>query len=181
MEPENESILNLMQLKSQTFGDHTALSIRKGGIWETCSYLELSRRSNQLSDFLREQGASRGDRIAIWGESCPEWVISFFGGVRAGGIIVPLDIRATAAEIQAIVADAQPHFLLASDLVREPIESLQAISPTLKKCWYFSEFERLRPSNELEGVEREMNEPCLLAYTSGTTGSAKGVIITLET
>jgi long-chain acyl-CoA synthetase len=177
MEPEQESILNLMQLKSQTFGEHTALSIRKRGVWETCSYLELSRRSNQLSDFLREQDACRGDRIAIWGESCPEWVISFFGGVRSGGVIVPLDIRSTSSEILAIVQDAQPHFLLASDSVRVDVELLQAAVPNLRKCWYFSQFEDLQPSNTIEGVEREMNEPCLLAYTSGTTGSAKGVII----
>jgi long-chain acyl-CoA synthetase len=176
MEPEQESILNLMQLKSQTFGEQAALSIRKSGVWEPCSYLELSRRSNQLSDFLREQGALRGDRIAIWGESCPEWVISFFGGVRSGGIIVPLDIRATLAETLAILEDARPHFLLASDSVRSYSESLQAAVPSLR-TWYFSEFEQLRPSNTLEGVEREMDEPCLLAYTSGTTGSAKGVII----
>lgn len=178
MEPEQESILNLMQLKLQTFGEHTALSIRKGVVWETCSYLELSSRSNQLSDFLREQGARRGDRIAIWGESCPEWVISFFGGVRAGGVIVPLDIRATTSEILAIVGDARPQFLLASDSVRAAAESLRTATPALRKCWYFSEFRRLQPSNTLEGVEREMQEPCLLAYTSGTTGSAKGVIIT---
>ena len=177
MEPEQESILNLMQLKSQTFGEHTALSIRRGGVWETCSYLELSRRSNQLSDFLREQGALRGDRIAIWGESCLEWVISFFGGVRSGGVIVPLDIRATPAEILTIVEDAKPHFLLASDSVRAHVEFLQEAVPDLRNCWYFSEFEHLQPSNTLEGVEREMNEACLLAYTSGTTGSAKGVII----
>ena len=177
MELEHESILNLMQLKSQTFGEHTALSIRKGAVWETCSYLELSRRSNQLSDFLREQGARRGDRIAIWGESCPEWVISFFGGVRSGGVIVPLDIRATPTEIMAILADSRPLFLLTSDSVRVAAESLRAATPSLQKCWYFSEFEHLKPSNTLEGVEREMHEPCLLAYTSGTTGSAKGVII----
>lgn len=177
MEPQQESILNLMQLKSQTFGEHTALSVRRRGQWETCSYLELSRRSNQLSDFLREQGTLRGDRIAIWGESCPEWVISFFGGVRSGGVIVPLDIRATPAEILAIVQDAQPHFLLASDSVRPHLESLQQAVPALQNCWYFSEFGHLFASNTLEGVEREMNEACLLAYTSGTTGSAKGVII----
>src|SRR5918996_1192202 len=135
MELEQESILNLMQLKSQTFGEHTALSIRSRGVWETCSYLELSRRSNQLSDFLRERGAQRGDRIAIWGESCPEWVISFFGGVRSGGVIVPLDIRATPSEIEAIVEDAKPHFLLAADSVRAHVESLQVAVPTLRNCW----------------------------------------------
>jgi len=175
MHNEHESILDLLQLKSQTFGEHTALSIRRGSGWESCSYIELSRRTNLLSDFFRESGIQRGDRISIWGESCPEWVVTFFAAVRAGAVIVPLDIRATPLEIANILADAQPRFVIASDSVRSITESLPSAIP---QCYYFSELSNLRASNTLEGIDREMDEVCLLAYTSGTTGTAKGVMIT---
>jgi long-subunit acyl-CoA synthetase (AMP-forming) len=174
---ESEKILDLMQLKSQTFGDHTALSIRRKDHWENCSYLELSGRTNLFSDYLRERGVQHGDRIAILGESSPAWVISFLAAVRAGAIIVPLDIRATSAEILSILNDAQPHLMIASDSVYAMTQSLAGAIPGLERCLYFNDLPNLRASKPLEGVDREMHETCLLAYTSGTTGTAKGVAI----
>src|SRR5262249_27551114 len=63
---------------------------------------QLRSRAKELSDFLIEHGVKKDDRIAILSESNPEWAIVFFACVRSGAILVPLDPKLTAAELQPI-------------------------------------------------------------------------------
>jgi len=94
-----DSILSLMQMKSDMYGARTALSLRGGIKWNELSYVELARQARGLSNHLIEKGIKRGDRVAILSESRPEWGIAFFASIRAGAIVVPLDIKLTSAEL----------------------------------------------------------------------------------
>jgi long-chain acyl-CoA synthetase len=70
------------------------------------SYRELDEAVNQFAASLQKLGISNGDRVAILMPNCPQFVIAFFGTIRAGGIAVPCNFLYSAGEIEHQVNDA---------------------------------------------------------------------------
>ncbi len=184
-----KSALHLMQLKSDVYGGRTALLLKEKSKWKELSYIELSRRARDLSDYLIESGFKKGDRVAILSESRPEWAIAFFASIRSGAITVPLDIKLTDAELKSILTDAQPKILFVSAEHSKSATILKESIPSIEKVILvgdhpdgaeFPLYSTLRSKAILEGCVREPEETALIIYTSGTTGSPKGVMISFS-
>ncbi len=181
-----DSVLSLIQMKSDIYGARTALSMKEGNRWNKVSYIELSRKAKDLSNYLIEKNIKRSDRIAILSESRPEWGIVFFAAMRAGAVLVPLDIKLTSTELVSILSDAEPRILFISSdfvetarLLKPLISSLEEIVVlTPDKSNDFSYYETLKSKTEFEGRDRDQDETALIIYTSGTTGNPKGVMTT---
>lgn len=180
-----QSVLDFMHAKSEQYAEAVAMCIKEDDNWRNVTYAELSKRSIKLSSFLIESGIQPGDRIAILSESKPEWGIAFFGAVRAGAIIVPLDIKLTETELVNILGDCTPNMVLAdskhlelSEAVKKKVTSIQNIycvdeGVTTHKC-----IDALEPKQLSPGRERKLDEVAVIVYTSGTTGNPKGVMTT---
>jgi 1-acyl-sn-glycerol-3-phosphate acyltransferase len=181
-----ESVLSLMLLKSDVYGSRTATCLQENGRWNDLSFIELSRKARNLSDYLIHWGLKRGDRVSILSESRPEWGIAFFATVRAGGVLVPLDIKLTSPEMASILSDAIPRILFVSGAYAEKALALQTLHPSIEKVILLDpssqgdlqNYETLRSPAAFRGRNREADEVALLIYTSGTTGNPKGVMIT---
>lgn len=181
-----ESVLSLMLLKSDRYGSRTATCLQENGRWNELSFLELSRKARNLSDYLIHWGLKRGDRVSILSESRPEWGIAFFAVVRAGGVLVPLDIKLTSAEMVSILADSEPRVLFVSREYAEKGLALKTLVPSVEEVILLDAVpslnlrtcEMLRSPETYRGRNREIDEVALLIYTSGTTGNPKGVMIT---
>src|SRR5258708_10103359 len=86
------------------FGDRPALRLRHDdGTTTTWSYSELQRRSRITAWRLRALGLEPGDRVLTWSPSTPELPAAYFGAMRAGLVIVPLDLRMSREAIEGIV------------------------------------------------------------------------------
>ncbi len=70
------------------------------------SYQELDRAVNRFASSLQELGLSRGDRVAIIMPNCPQFVVAFYGILRAGGIAVPCNFMYSPSELEHQLADA---------------------------------------------------------------------------
>ncbi|NIV39855.1 MAG: AMP-binding protein, partial [Anaerolineae bacterium] len=70
------------------------------------SYQQLDQAVNQLATSLQQLGVGRGDRVAIIMPNCPQFVIAFYGILRAGGIAVPCNFLYSASELEHQLADA---------------------------------------------------------------------------
>lgn len=182
-----ESVLSLMLLKSDINGPRTALALKEDKFWNEISYIELSRKARDLSDYLIEKGIKRGDRVAVLSESRPEWGIAFFASVRAGAVYVPLDIKLTSAEIVSILSEAEPRVLFVSPQFAEKGKALKALLPCLEEIILLEDkkaeegllpYSGLKASSPGEGRDRTVDETALIIYTSGTTGNPKGVMTT---
>ncbi|MFA6599927.1 MAG: AMP-binding protein [Candidatus Omnitrophota bacterium] len=182
-----ESVLSLMLFKSDSYGSRLATCIQSGDGWRELSYLELSKKSRDLSDYMMEWGLGRTDRVSMLSESTPEWGVAYFATIRAGGVLVPLDVKLTPAEMVAILTDSAPRILFVSREFGERAVALKALVPSIESIILLGpedpalglpSMDTLRSSRPLRGRNRDIDETALLIYTSGTTGNPKGVMIT---
>jgi long-chain acyl-CoA synthetase len=135
-------------------------------------------RVESLAAFLRRQGTCPGDRVAILQANSVDHVISWYAILRCGAICVDLNIALSAQQWAAMLDDCTPRGLL-TDLANHEraslARSLSAVDVTVWSC-----AEATTPIGddaELAGLEPVAgSDVALIAYTSGTTGTPKGVM-----
>jgi long-chain acyl-CoA synthetase len=89
----------------------TALRHKQGGAWQEISYRDLHADSEGIAAGLAAAGFEPGDRAAIIGPSSPRWVAGYFGILRAGGIVVPVDKELKSSELRHILTDCEARIL----------------------------------------------------------------------
>ena len=149
---------------------------------QTWSYGELDRRSSQTAQALVRAGVKPGDRVGVLSRNCPEFFEMIFAANKCGAILVGLNWRLAAREIEAITADAEPVLVFTgasgeADLLNEAARA----APQLVDVVTFGEgFEAWRATapavdpNHPNGPD----DVAMLLYTSGTTGLPKGAMLT---
>jgi long-chain acyl-CoA synthetase len=84
----------------------TALRHKEAGAWRELSYQSLAFLAEQISAGLHGSGFVPGDGAALIGPSSPRWVAAYFGILRSGGIVVPIDKELKSAELRHILSDS---------------------------------------------------------------------------
>ena len=149
----------------------------------TVSFSELDTASSRVANALRADGVGACDRVAILSKNVPEFFEVVLGCSKMGAVVVGLNWRLAAPEIEAIVADATPTLLVANRDHAHLVTPSVLASPGLTRVvWIGEEFDAWRdaasPADPMY-VSRP-DEVALLLYTSGTTGAPKGVMLTNE-
>ncbi len=150
------------------------------------SYAEMDARVGRLAVFLaRGLGVARGERVAILARNSTDTFDLQFACQRLGAIMVPLNWRLAVPELELILANAAIDVLIHEDTFADPADALHRadVAPTLiemRTDGSESPFEYgiARAKGELEPVELSHDDVVTILYTSGTTGLAKGVLIT---
>lgn len=158
----------------------TALQMRRGEDFYKVTYRELKERVDQLSAGLARRGIGHGDRVAILGENCPEWVESYMAVVGMGAVGVPLDSQLKPQEIRHILTDSESKALIVSRNYAETAAEASAGLPMLKHVFSMSDLSRIYETPETKTLKRQvqLDDLAVIIYTSGTTGSSKGVMLT---
>ena len=79
------------------------------------TYSQLKRKSDNLAKALIKLGMKAGDHIAIWMPNCPEWIYSMFAIAKIGGVIVPMNSRYKAFEVEYILKHSDAKALIMMD------------------------------------------------------------------
>ena len=167
----------LKRLKSSP--DSNAFSFSQGKEVITKTTNEFANDINSLGTFLLSKGHKR-HHIAIIGENSYEWIVSFMAIVNGGNIAVPVDKEYSAAEISQLIQKSDCNAVIVSkgysDLVENiglPIYGMGDFSA------FLSEGQTLIENGNREFVDYEIRPEQLAAifFTSGTTGSSKGVML----
>ncbi len=188
-EPLQIETLPRMFMRSVKLRPHkTALLMQKGGLKQEYTYSQLQERIECLARSLRELGFKHGDKIAIIGENCPDWEMSYLGIQWAGCVVVPLDRMLKVAEVRHILRNSDAAGIISTESYSAVVdEALLEIDRKIKristgtpsKGWLSLEA-LVTEGAELKAFEPPSNIEDLAAilYTSGTTGQAKGVMLT---
>lgn len=142
-------------------------------------YRELHARTLGRAAQLSAAGLGRGDRVAYLGPNHPAYLETLFAAGVLGAVFVPLNTRLATAELAYCLADSASTLLVYTD---DFAQSAQAAARAASR----EEDHRVElvRASESEAASSELDEPvtlddpCMILYTSGTTGRPKGAVLT---
>src|SRR5829696_658895 len=159
-------------------GDRPALKLDDAEL----TYAAFDEAASRVAGLLRERGLEPGDRVGLMLPNVPYFPVIYYGILRAGGVVVPMNVLLKGREVTFYLTDPSAKHLLAwhdfgeaaTQGAEEPGTEAILVKP--------GEFEQLlagAPSMR-ENVEREGSDTAVILYTSGTTGTPKGAELTHE-
>jgi fatty-acyl-CoA synthase len=153
------------------------------------TYRQWNCSANRTANFFfKRLGITRGDRVAVLSLNCIEYLDIWFALGKLGGILQNLNWRLTAHELITLVADAEPRVLIYDSNF---IETVNVIRHQLPKLTKFVCLEQKAHAEDLcfaerdtypdeppPSIELDWNDPWVICYTGGTTGTPKGALLT---
>jgi fatty-acyl-CoA synthase len=145
----------------------------------TVSYAALHTRTTRLAHALRAAGLRQGDRVAYLGPNHPSFLEALFAAGQLGAIFVPLNTRLAAPELAYQLRDAGARILIYAPAFSPLAAELRHANTVPASIEIGPHYERLIEGAAAEPLDEpvRMDEPCVILYTSGTTGRPKGVVL----
>ncbi|MEE5114239.1 amino acid adenylation domain-containing protein, partial [Pseudomonas alliivorans] len=139
----------------------------------TLSTLELDQAANQLARHLIGLGVQQGQPVAVLMERSLDWLTSVLAIFKAGGVYMPLDVKAPNARLQQMLANAKAKVVLCDE--GDARAGLLAVEGCQGVSWTPALWQDL-PANTLEPT-LVAESPAYVIHTSGSTGQPKGVLV----
>ena len=133
------------------------------------SYIEVQRAARGFAARLAGGGVVKGDKVVLWGENRPEWIVCYWGCVISGVVVVPIDYRASVEFLQKVVAIVDARVILVGDDV--DAAGVAALNP-----WRFADVDWTADA-PMPAVAVERDDLAQIVFTSGATAEPKGVVI----
>ncbi len=164
------------------FGDKTALIT---GDWRI-TFNQVDELTNRLANALVAAGIEPGDRVTLYAPNSWEWLISYYGVLKTGAVINPINVMLTPEEVKFVVQDCGAKAILASADKGEALMDVKADTP-LNEVVLFGEgappgaraFQEMLDSSDpqFEPAAPDPDALSTICYTSGTTGHPKGAML----
>jgi long-chain acyl-CoA synthetase len=156
----------------------------------TTSYRELDEQSGRLAAGLQASGLAPGQVVALQLPNLPQFLIAYFGALKAGLVVLPLNPLLVAPELEYHLSDSAAALLIGFEGMHA--EAAKACETTGVPLYLagpgpgplpdgtrpFSELFGATPLDEPGGIPRAPHDTAVLVYTSGTTGRPKGAELT---
>ncbi|EWG12982.1 class I adenylate-forming enzyme family protein [Cytobacillus firmus] len=143
------------------------------------TYGDMNSTCNRLARYFQDEGIRRGDRVAVMSRNTEHFFYAFFACMKIGAIPLPMNIRLTPKELSAVFQSANASGVLYEV---ELAESVSALSESLN--FHFSIQDSLEASAHFSAgnldVPIDSRDVCEILFTSGTTGTPKGVVFSHE-
>ena len=171
--PAGDTVVDFLRGAVEKYGSRDALLFKPAFRYLRWTYSRLWDESGQVATLLQRRGLTKGDQVILWGPNSPHWVLIFFGCLRAGVILVPLDLRSAPDYVARVVSRTEPKLAFTSRFTPKGETDLGI--PEIA----FEELEgAIAGLPEPEDVDIRRDDLAEIMFTSGTTGDPKGVMLT---
>ena len=191
MESSYLSLAEILEQQARRYDSRVFLRAKSNHCWRDHSWSSVADRAARLRMGLRSMGIKAGDRVAIFCDNSPEWVIVDLAALGLGAIVVPLYTTASAEETRHVLTDSGARLLAVDSSQRlnkiRELGSLPALETIVLTHQAAVPHEGAGPrivvldqaggSEPLPAVAGERDQLATFIYTSGTTGPPKGVML----
>src|SRR3954449_11720290 len=157
-------------------GDRTAMKLDDAEL----SYSMLGGASAHVAGMLRERGLEPGNRVGVMLPNVPYFPIVYYGILRAGGVVVPMNVLLKGREVEYYLSDPKAKLVFAWGEFAEAAETGAKAAGADCVLVKPGEFEKQVGAAEAitEVADRDAGDTAVILYTSGTTGKPKGAELT---
>lgn len=165
--------------------DRTALVSHDG---ERLSYRQFEGLSNRFANGLKRLGLKKGDKVAIFSPNSNEQLIAFFGVLKSGGVVVPINTRFAGPEMAWVMDHSDASLLIFSKDFEDKVQGLRTDLKGVKSFVSIgaASFKHARGFQEIldQGDDEDPavgvfgDDDAFMVYTGGTTGRPKGALLT---
>jgi long-chain acyl-CoA synthetase len=189
----SKTLADLLPLAVEAYGDEPAVRYKDGQAWVDRSYSEVLEIIRPLALGLTELGVEKGDRVAILGNTRPEWTYYDFAALSIGATVVPIYQTNSAEECRYVLENSDSKVVIVEDAEQlEKVRKVRSGLPLLQHIvLMLGAGEEAISSEELAAKGAAVDparwqqrysdvtpaDICTFVYTSGTTGPPKGCII----
>ena len=167
-------------------GRHPALITFGEGAGASWDSETVADQALRLARGLRDAGFGSGVRVAIWGPNSPVWIVAALAVLAAGGVLVPIDDLADAEQFDAALTSSAArlifttagHLEASSDILRAHAARAILVDETECTVQTATGWQSLLGPRNGDLPVPARDEPALLSWTSGTTGSPKAFLLT---
>ncbi|MFJ4685851.1 AMP-dependent synthetase/ligase [Streptomyces sp. NPDC088789] len=192
----SRTMADLVPRAAERYGPSVALRFKEDGVWKPVSYSALWEAVSEVGRGLLALGLRPGAKVAILAHSRPEWTYAHFGILAAGGVSVSVYQTNSPEECRHVLGHSGAEFVFVEDAeqwekiaaVRSRLQRLREVIafdpvPQAPGALTLGELRRRGRTADSAAFETgaaaiEPERPCLIMYTSGTTGAPKGCVLT---
>src|SRR6266487_3288962 len=162
-------------------GDKTALLVFGKKDRHRWSFQKLAACARSFGNGLVRHDFKRGDTVILFAENSPQWIVTALGIIRAGAVVVPLDVQLGDKTLVHILRDSDARAVITTKKRVERIEKLASSEKKPKLILFDADsddersWERFLDNKTTELPTAGSSNEAIIFYTSGTTGPPKGV------
>lgn len=149
------------------------------GAKQTITYSQTKEKILALANWMAVNGVQHGDHVAVSGKNSPEWTVVYLAALYAGAVIIPIDYALHTTEVNNLLNTAKPKLFFVDsekyEYYTEPSFEFKtySLSPKYEETYVYN----LKTDAKAEITLPTENEIAAILFTSGTTGTPKGVML----
>ncbi|MEN3367438.1 MAG: fatty-acyl-CoA synthase [Burkholderiales bacterium] len=200
------TLTQILEWSAKRYPQQAAIRFFGSGL----SYTEFLNEVDRFAGWLTHRaGVKRGDRVVVYMQNSPQWLIAYYGALRADAVVVPVNPMNRSAEVAHYLSDSGARVVVCAQDLAEQVDAASATSPVdhvivatysdylradhdyrlpdwltapRKKFSGTVAWADVMDANEMPGVSKAQPEDlCGLPYTSGSTGTPKACMHTHQT
>jgi len=172
----NENLAHNLTASAQRHPDSPALRIEDAVI----TYADLDEATAHVAGLLQDRGLEPGDRVGIMLPNVPQFAFAYYGVLRAGGVIVPMNVLLKQREVEFYLGDSEAKLIFAwhdfADAAEPGAAAVGAECILVEPVSFVRLLAAAEPARDV--VNRAAGDTAVILYTSGTTGKPKGAQLT---
>ncbi|MBN1472879.1 MAG: AMP-binding protein, partial [Syntrophaceae bacterium] len=172
------NLIRLLEDTVQKYAERTALISDKQYI----TYGQLNRAVNAVAGLVKKMGVGKGDKVTVMLPNIPEFVYSYFGVIKSGAVVVPLNTLSTPWELTYLLNNSDSKLLITQT---SQVKKYNEIRDRLSSCHQVIEIDSLNQGGALLSgvdstvtpIEIKPEDPAVIIYTAGLIGRPLGAVL----
>ena len=179
-----KNLIELFEACTKNHSARVAMRIERDGREERYTYADFRECVLRAAAFFTGKGVKAGERVALLADNAPEWGMAYFGILRTGAAVIPLEKDATTADVVRLAGLGEAKAVVVSPKLDEAHPTLRDELAKKVSVWTFDDvFALAAESTEQKRIAAlpstiAPNSVASIIFTSGTTGNPKGVMLT---